>query len=177
MSARAVGLQGDLLRGADSVNLTGVPACLGTAGTSESLRLTPLYTRKSLQMAADRRSRMTVPPSSLGVPDGLVTDRTLLRLNSSEVFYHITTDDTRNNRKGELLTFSSVASGVGGGMHAFIHGKGPLFGYARANTSATAIQPSTNIKVQAVLSFSAVIDICHPCTREFRYETERGEAK
>jgi hypothetical protein len=119
---------------------------------------------------------MTVPPSSLGVPDGLVTDRTLLRLNSSEVFYHITTDDTRNNRKGELLTFSSVASGVGGGMHAFIHGKGPLFGYARANTSATAIQPSTNIKVQAVLSFSAVIDICHPCTREFRYETERGEA-
>ena len=106
VSSRTVTLQGDLLRGADSVNLT-------------------------------------------SVPDGGIVDsrRTLLRLNSSEVFYHITTDSTRNNRKGELLTFSSLVSGPGGDLQAFIHGKGPLFGYAKVNTTATAIEPSTNIKV------------------------------
>lgn len=106
VSTQPVTMQGDLLRGADIVNLT-------------------------------------------GVPDGAVSSRhTLLRLNSSEVFYHITTDSTRNNRKGELLSFSSVVgAGSPGVIQAFVHGKGPLFGFAKANTTATAIEPSTNIKV------------------------------
>ena len=79
----------------------------------------------------------------------VVNPHTLLRLNSSEVFYHHDCCSMRNNKKGELLVFGSVVPSPGGAGHvqAFIYGKGPLFGYSAANTTATAIVPSRNIKV------------------------------
>lgn len=81
-------------------------------------------------------------------PPGVLTERTLLRLNSSEVFYHTTADSTRNNKKGELLSFGLVSpANLTGTVRASVYGKGPLFQYAANMTTATAIVPSRNINV------------------------------
>eukprot|EP01047_Picozoa_sp_COSAG01_P071641 COSAG01_NODE_11175_length_1990_cov_1.129032_2_plen_268_part_00 len=81
-------------------------------------------------------------------PPGVLTERTLLRLNSSEVFYHTTADSTRNNKKGELLSFGLVSpANLTGSVRASVFGKGPLFQYAANMTTATAIVPSRNINV------------------------------
>ena len=75
------------------------------------------------------------------LPEGAAT---LLRLNSSQSYFHTTKDSTRNNRMGELLTFASTADG---GHRAFIEGKGPVFRYTANTTTATAIVPSKNVQV------------------------------
>ena len=86
-----------------------------------------------------------------------VADQTtlLLRLNSSEVFYHHDCCSMRDNKKGELLVFGSTQTPTASGasssyMQAFIYGKGPLFSYSAANTTATAIVPSRNIQVLGI---------------------------
>ena len=72
------------------------------------------------------------------------SDSLLLRLNSSARYFHTTKDSTRNNKKGELLTFAATAAD---GKRGFIEGKGPVFSYAANATTATVISPARNLQV------------------------------